>query len=94
MDTPRCVLCKKFYTPLRGTELTGEVLISIGSHHPSLRSTEAEARKDVTYMLVLIAEHPQCTHIQTPSPHIIADAKKHLMTGAWDGCPLRGSTST
>jgi hypothetical protein len=26
-----------------------------------------------------------------PNPDAIADAKKRLLTGAWYGCPLRGS---
>jgi hypothetical protein len=32
--------------------------------------------------------------VQTPKAHTIADAKKHLLTGACYGCSLRGSTST
>jgi hypothetical protein len=26
-------------------------------------------------------------HLQTPNPNTIADAKKHMLTGAWYGCP-------
>ena len=33
-------------------------------------------------------------HLQTSNPGTISDAKKHLLTGAWYGCSLRGSTST
>jgi hypothetical protein len=33
-------------------------------------------------------------HLQTQNPDTIADAKKHLLTGAWYGCPLRGSART
>jgi hypothetical protein len=44
--------------------------------------------------------HPETTpardpsHLQTPNPDTIADAKKCLLTGAWCGCSLRGSNST
>ena len=31
------------------------------------------------------------SHLQTPNLDTIADAKKHLVTGAWYSCPLRGS---
>jgi hypothetical protein len=34
------------------------------------------------------------SHLQTPNPNTIADAKKRLLTGVWYGCSLRGSTST
>jgi hypothetical protein len=34
------------------------------------------------------------SHMQTPNPDAIADAKKCLQTGAWYSCPLRGSAST
>ena len=34
------------------------------------------------------------SHQQTLNPHTIADAKKHLLTGGWYDCPLRGSAST
>jgi hypothetical protein len=39
---------------------------------------------------------PLCdpSHMQTPNPDTIADAKKHLLTGAWYSCPLRGYAST
>ena len=33
-------------------------------------------------------------HPQIPTPYTIADAKMCLQTGAWYGCPLRGSAST
>ena len=33
------------------------------------------------------------SHLQPSNPDSIADAKKHLLTGAWFGCPLRGSAS-
>ena len=33
-------------------------------------------------------------HHPHPHTHTIADAKKHLLTGAWYSCPLRGSAST
>ena len=33
------------------------------------------------------------SYLQTPKPDTIADADKHLLTGAWYGCPLRGSAS-
>jgi hypothetical protein len=29
------------------------------------------------------------SHLQTPNPDTMADAKKHLLTGAWYSCPLR-----
>jgi hypothetical protein len=32
--------------------------------------------------------------MQTPNPDSIADAKKCVLTGAWYGCSLRGSTNT
>jgi hypothetical protein len=32
-------------------------------------------------------------HLQTPNPNTIADANMCLQTGAWYGCPLRGSAS-
>jgi hypothetical protein len=32
------------------------------------------------------------SHLQTPNPDTIADAKKHSLTEAWYSCPLRGST--
>jgi hypothetical protein len=35
--------------------------------------------------------HLICRH---PNPDNTADAKKYLGTGAWYGCPMRGSTST
>ena len=41
--------------------------------------------------------HPETTlpngpsQIQTPNPDSVADAKKHLLTGNWYICPLRGS---
>jgi hypothetical protein len=31
------------------------------------------------------------SHLQIPNLHTIADAKKHLLTGAWYGYSLRGS---
>ena len=31
------------------------------------------------------------SHLQTLNPETIVDAKKFLLTGAWYGCPLRGS---
>ena len=34
------------------------------------------------------------SHLQTPNPDTIADATKHLLTGAWYSCPLRGLTNT
>ena len=34
------------------------------------------------------------SHLQTPNPGTIADAKKCLLIGAWYGRSLRGSTST
>jgi hypothetical protein len=33
-------------------------------------------------------------HAQAPNCYIIADAMLCLQTGAWHGCPLRGSTSS
>ena len=33
------------------------------------------------------------SHIQTPNPDTIVDAKKCLLTGAWYSCLLRGSAS-
>jgi hypothetical protein len=30
------------------------------------------------------------SHLLTPNPDTIADAKKCLLTGAWYSCPLRG----
>jgi hypothetical protein len=33
------------------------------------------------------------SHLQTPNPNTIADAKKCLLTEAWYNCPLRGSAS-
>jgi hypothetical protein len=32
--------------------------------------------------------------IPSADPDTIADAKKHLLTGAWNGSPQRGSAST
>jgi hypothetical protein len=34
------------------------------------------------------------SHLQTPMPHTTVDTKKSLLSGAWYGCSLRGSTST
>jgi hypothetical protein len=33
------------------------------------------------------------SHVQTPNPDTIADARKHLMTEARYSCPLRDSAS-
>ena len=44
-------------------------------------------------------DHPEIalprdtSHMQTPNPDTIVDAKKCLLTGAWYSCPLRGSAS-
>ena len=41
--------------------------------------------------------HPEITpprdpsHLQTPNPDTIDEAKKHLLTGTWYSCPLRCS---
>jgi hypothetical protein len=40
-----------------------------------------------------IGIYPICGYPPSPT-HTIADAKKYLLTGAWYGCSLRGSTST
>ena len=37
---------------------------------------------------------PHPSLLQTPNPETIADAKKCLLSEAWYGCSLRGSTST
>ena len=34
------------------------------------------------------------SHLLTPNPDTIADAKKCLLTGAWYSCPLRGFITT
>ena len=36
--------------------------------------------------------NPSC--LQPPNPNKIADTMKHLLTGVWYGCSLRGSTTS
>jgi hypothetical protein len=50
-------------------------------------------------MNIPLKGHPETTppmdpsYLHTQSLNIIADFKKHSLTGAWYDCPLRGSAS-
>lgn len=37
------------------------------------------------------SDQPNLGHACTPNPDTITEAKLYMQTGAWHGCPLRGS---
>jgi hypothetical protein len=68
--------------------LNWETFLSIGkTGTKSEAETEVKTRPET-------APPREPSHLQIPNAYTIADAKKHLLTGALYGCSLRASSST